>query len=261
MSDDHLLLNRSEDIAWIVFNRPDKRNALSLDMWQRLPALIDEVEDDPAVRVVVLRGVDERAFSAGADIAEFPTHRATEEGARRSGEITEAAQARIAAMRKPSIAMVQGPCIGGACGIAVACDFRFSDTSGTFGITPSTLGIVYTLAATKRLADLVGPAKAKYILFSGRKLDAAAAERIGLVDDVFAPADLEARVVDFARTLASRAQFSVRGTKRIVQLITQGVTADNDESVRLNLESYATEDFREGVQAFLDKRPANFTFS
>ena len=261
MSDDHLLLDKDGDLAWLVLNRPEKRNALSHEMWQRIPALIDDVENDPAVRVLIVRGIDERAFSAGADISEFTTHRATEEGARNAGEVTEAAQARLADLSKPAIAMVQGPCVGGACGLAIACDFRFADHTGLFGITPSTLGIVYTLSATKRLVDLVGPARAKYLLFSGRKLDAEAGRAIGLVDDVFEPDDLEARVVEFARTLASRAQYSIRGTKRIVRLIMDGVVEENEESVRLNLDSYGTDDFREGVQAFLEKRPAKFTYS
>ena len=171
------------------------------------------------------------------------------------------AEARLAALTKPTIAMVQGPCIGGGCGLAVACDLRFSDTTGRFGITPANLGLVYSLPATKRLVDLVGPARAKYILFSGRHVPAERALEIGLVDELFEPHELADAVTAFAETVASRAQFSVRSTKRMVHLIMAGQTADNEETRKLRLDSFATDDYREGVRAFLEKRDPRFTYA
>jgi enoyl-CoA hydratase len=258
---DHLRLERDGDIAWLVLDRPEKRNAINLAMWEAIPGLLEEVEEDPAIKVLVLRGGDGRTFSAGADISEFETLRSTEEGARSYNASTEAAEHALQGLSKPTIAMVQGPCIGGGCGIATNCDLRFSDETARFGITPAKLGLVYSLPATKALVDLVGPSQAKYILFSGRQIPAARAREIGLVDEVYPSDELEQVVTDLARSIASRAQFSVRSTKRITRLIMDGAAEDTDESKHLRLTSFSSEDYREGVRAFLEKRDPHFTYS
>lgn len=257
---EHLVLQRSGDIAWLILNRPEKRNAISFEMWLRIPELIEEVEQDESVKVLIVRGADERAFSAGADISEFQDLRSTPDGARRYNDATEGAALRLAALRKPTIAMVRGLCIGGGCGLALACDLRFADTTSRFGITPAKLGLVYSLNATKDLVDLVGPAQAKQILFSGRHVAAERAGQIGLVDELLPPEELEAFTLEFAAEVASRAQFSVRSAKRMVQLITGGQAEDSDESLALRLDSFETEDYREGVVAFLEKRQPNFSY-
>ena len=259
MTDD-LTLTRDGDLAWLVLNRPERRNAISHEMWLALPDLFAEVEQDPEVKVLILRGADERAFSAGADISEFQTLRSTPEGAGRYNEGTEAAEVALASLSKPTIAMVQGPCIGGGCGLAIGCDLRIADTSARFGITPAKLGLVYSLPATKALVDLVGPAQAKYILFSGRQIPADRALQIGLATEVVSPEEILDHTVELATEIASRAQFSVRSTKRIVRLIQDGAAGDTDESRALRQDSFATEDYREGVAAFLDKRAPRFTY-
>jgi enoyl-CoA hydratase len=258
---DNLQVERHGSSATLTLNRPAKRNAITFDMWRRLPDVLAALEDDASVKVLILRGAGERAFSAGADISEFASLRSTEEGARRYNAATEAAEERLAAMTKPTIAMVRGPCIGGGCGLAVACDLRFSDETGRFGITPAKLGLVYSLPATKRLVDLVGPARAKSILFSGSQVDAQRALTIGLVDEVVESGDLLAATLDFAALVASRAQFSVRSTKRMIALIMAGQTADSDETRKLRLDSFGTDDYREGVRAFLEKRDPEFTYA
>jgi enoyl-CoA hydratase len=258
---DHLRLERDGDIAWLVLDRPEKRNAINLAMWEALPDLLGQVEEDPAIKVLILRGADGRTFSAGADISEFETLRSTEEGARSYNATTEAAEHALQGLSKPTIAMVQGPCIGGGCGIATNCDLRFCDETARFGITPAKLGLVYSLPATKALVDLVGPSQAKYVLFSGRQIPAARAREIGLVDEVYSADELEEVVTDLARSIASRAQFSVRSTKRITRLIMDGAAEDTDESKHLRLTSFSSEDYREGVRAFLEKREPRFTYS
>ena len=260
MSDD-LDVERHGSTAMLTLNRPEKRNAITFDMWCRLPDLLGDLEQDRSVKVLVIRGADGGAFSAGADISEFTSLRSSEEGARRYNAATEAAEERLAGMTKPTIAMVQGACIGGGCGVAVACDVRFSDPTGRFGITPAKLGIVYSLPATKRLVDLVGPARAKYILFSGRQVSAERALEMGLVDEVLATHELAEATMDFAETVASRAQFSVRSTKRMVHLIMAGQTVDSDETRKLRMDSFATDDYREGVRAFLEKRDPEFSYA
>ncbi|GAB7388625.1 enoyl-CoA hydratase-related protein [Bacillaceae bacterium] len=261
MNHDHVYLEKNGEIATLYFNRPEKRNALTFAMWQAIPKLLADVDRDSAVKVLVLRGVDATAFAAGADISEFRTLRADSEGARIYNEATHKAERMLANFRKPTIAMIQGYCIGGGCELAVACDFRFSDTNGRFGITPAKLGLVYGLEATKQLVDLVGPANAKYILFSGRHLDAEKAHKIGLVDEVFPPDEIEEKTYEFARELCERAQFTVRSMKYIIAEIMRGVSEETEETRRLRLESFDTEDYQEGVRAFLEKRKPKFKYS
>jgi enoyl-CoA hydratase len=258
---DHLELRREGDIAWLVLNRPEKRNAITLEMWQALPDVLAEVEEAADIKVLVVRGADARAFSAGADISEFKTLRSTEEGARAYNVATEEAEAALAGLSKVTIAMVQGPAVGGGCGITLACDLRYGDPTARFGITPAKLGLVYSLTATKKLVDVVGPAHAKQILFSGEQLDAARGRDMGLVNEVIPADEIEGYVRDLAHTIAARAQYSVRSTKRIIRLILDGHSEDTEETAHLRLSSFGTDDYREGVQAFLDKRAPRFTYS
>ena len=253
-----LYLERDGAIAWLVLNRPEKRNPISYAMWQELPKLVAEAESDDAIKVLVLKGAGEKAFSAGADISEFDKYRANSEGARIYNEATHIGERALAGMKKPSIAMIRGYCIGGGCELALACDFRFSDTSGRFGITPAKLGIVYSLTATKQLVDLVGPAVAKYILFSGEHLSAERAYEVGLVDELLPPDGLETRTREFAALLAGRSQYTIRSMKEIIGLIAAGQVEDDERTLRMRNDSFDGEDYQEGVRAFLEKRPPQF---
>jgi enoyl-CoA hydratase len=253
-----LYLEKNGPVATLVINRPEKRNPISFSMWQALPSLVAEVERDDAIKVLVLRGAGEAAFSAGADISEFEKFRADSEGARRYNEATHEGERALAGLSKPSIAMVRGFCIGGGCELALACDFRFADTSGRFGITPARLGIVYSLTATKQLVDLVGPATAKYILFSGQHIGAERALEVGLIDELLAPEELAARTREFAELLASRSQHSIRTMKQIIGRIAAGQTDDDADTIAMRNDSFDTADYKEGVRAFLEKRPPRF---
>lgn len=261
MSIQDIHVERTGEIATLVLDRTAKRNALTHEMWKAIPDLVREVEDDGSVKTLIVRGTDATAFSAGADIKEFGTLRADSESARIYNEATHAAERALASMEKPTIAMVQGPCIGGGCEIALSCDLRISDTSARFGITPARLGLVYSLSATKRLVDLVGPAKAKYILFSGRQIDAQRAYEIGLTDQLHGPEEVEGQTRELAEEICARAQFSVRSTKHIIRLILDGQSDDDEVTLGLRNGSFDTEDYQEGVRAFLEKRSPNFTYS
>lgn len=256
--DDHLVLSKDGAIATLAINRPDKRNPISFAMWKALPGLVAEVENDDEVKVLVIRGAGDKAFSAGADISEFHTYRADSEGARVYNEATHVAERALAGLSKPAIAMIHGFCIGGGAEIALACDLRFADTNARFGITPARLGIVYSLTATKQLSDLAGPAVTKYILFSGEHLHARRAYEVGVIDELLEPDQLEERTYEFARLIASRSQYSVRSSKRIVQKIQAGETEDDAESLKLRNDSFDGADYEEGVRAFLEKRPPDF---
>jgi len=241
-------------VATLTIDRPAKRNAMSFEMWSALPGLLGSVAADDDVRALVIRGTDH--FSAGADISEFTTLRADPDGARRYGAAVHAGERAIATLPKPTIAAVRGVCVGGGCEIALACDIRVAASDARFGITPAKLGIVYSATSTKRLVEAVGPAWAQQILFTADIIDAATALRIGLVNELCA--DPVARATELANTMATRSRVSVRGAKTIIARITAG-HFDEDESVHaLYEDSVKSDDYAEGVRAFLEKRPPRF---
>lgn len=260
MSDD-LRVEHSGAVATLTLDRPESRNAIRLEMYRELPGLLRGIDDDPRVKVLVVRGAGTKAFAAGADISEFRDVRADAESARSYNEQVAAAEQALEGMAKPTIAMVHGYCVGGGCGLALACDLRFCDTGAQFAITPAKLGLVYSLESTRRLVDLVGPAQAKWILFSGQRVDAAHALRTGLADVVTEPGDLAGQVYDFAELVGTRAQYSVRAAKEVVRRIVAGQRRDDADTTQLRNASFDTEDYAEGVRAFLEKRAPEFTWS
>ena len=257
---DAVFVEREGPVATIQLNRPAKRNALTVEMWKRLNAIAEELDRDTAVKVVVVTGAGE-TFAAGADIEEFEKSATEPKLGEKVAEVTYDAQKRLARNAKPTIAKIRGACVGGGCGIAICCDLRFADTTAKFAITPGKLGLIYSVADTKRLVDLVGPARAKDILYTGRMLDAQEAKSIGLIDRVVDPGDLDKVVMDYARTVAANSQFSARGTKHITQMILDGAIDDDRETRRLFVDAFSGADFKEGVAAFLAKRKPVFPVS
>lgn len=258
---DALLLERSGEVATLVLNRPERHNAITSAMYKTLPDYVRQVEEDREVKVLVVRGAGERAFASGADIGEFERVRANAADAKVYNQHVADAEAALATLAKPTIAMVHGYCIGGGCGLAMACDLRFSGETGRFGITPAKLGLVYSLESTKRLVDLVGPSRAKYVLMSGQQIPARRAYEIGLVDQIHPADEVERATYDLAHLLTTRAQYSVRAVKRMVRLICQGQSHDDEETRALRNDSFDTEDYAEGVRAFLERREPRFTWS
>jgi enoyl-CoA hydratase/carnithine racemase len=258
MSPDPINLTRAGAVATIELNRPEKRNALDSAMWQRLAAAVAEADADSTVKVIVVTGAGQ-AFAAGADIDEFKAVFSDPRAAEATAAITYQAQRALHRNLKPTIAKIRGACVGGGCGIALCCDLRFADTTAKLAITPGKLGLIYSLADTKRLVDVVGPAKAKDMLYTGRILDAAEAERIGFVDRVVAPDKLDDFVAAYAAEICAASQFSARGTKEIVRMILDGATDDTATTRQLFVEAFAGADFREGFAAFAAKRKPTFT--
>jgi enoyl-CoA hydratase/carnithine racemase len=248
-------------VATLLLNRPDSHNAIRLQMYEALPGLLQEIDADASVKVLIVRGAGRKAFASGADISEFREVRANAETARSYNQRVAEAERALEGLSKPTVAMVHGYCIGGGCGLALACDMRFADDNAAFAITPAKLGLVYSLDSTKRLVDVVGPAQAKWILMSGQRVEARRAYQIGLADEVVAPDDLEKLTYEFAELLCTRAQYSIRATKQIVGRILAGQTEDDEESRELRNSSFDTEDYAEGVRAFLEKRRPEFTWS
>ncbi|MHC9294728.1 enoyl-CoA hydratase-related protein [Mycobacterium sp. LTG2003] len=264
MSDKTIRVERDTEtpsIATVVLSNPDSHNAISLGMYQRIPEVFAELDADPEVKVVVVRGEGTRSFASGADISEFEQVRGNSESAKAYNEQVAAAEHAVEGCTKPTIAMVHGYCIGGGCGLALACDLRFADERSRFGITPAKLGLVYSLESTKRLVDVVGPSRAKWILFSGQHIYADDSLRLGLIDELVPAEDLEKHTYEFARLVTTRAQFSVRSSKRIVELVLGGQSADDEVTVDIRNSSFDTDDYAEGVRSFLEKRPPRFTWS
>jgi enoyl-CoA hydratase/carnithine racemase len=249
----HLKVETAGPVATLTIDRPAKRNAMSFEMWSAIPGLLASVAD--SARVLLIRGGEH--FSAGADISEFESLRSGAEGATRYNDAVHAAERAIASFPRPSIAVVNGFCIGGGCELALACDLRIAAADARFGITPAKLGIVYNFTSTKQLVDAVGPAWARQILFSGEIIDAATALRIGLVNELHSPDELPGRAKELAEVIAGRSQVSLAGAKQIIAMITDGQR--EDDSVRALYDNAVhSADYAEGVRAFLEKRPPRF---
>lgn len=256
-----LVVTQEGGVATLTLNRERSRNAINIGMYQALPDLLRAIDADPDVKVLVIRGAGEKSFASGADITEFEQERSDATKAKNYNQKVAAAEHAIEEMVKPTIAMIHGYCIGGGAGLALSCDIRFADSKATFAITPAKLGLVYSLESTKRVVDLTGPARAKWILMSGQQIRAERAVELGLFDEVLDPAELETHTYEFAATVASRAQFSVRAGKVMVRKAINGQVADDQATLDLRNSSFDTEDFAEGVRSFLEKRPPLFTWT
>ncbi|MEX1250611.1 MAG: enoyl-CoA hydratase-related protein [Hyphomonas sp.] len=241
-------------IAEIILDQPQRRNALSLEMWASLPGRVAEANSDPGVKVILLHGGGSGVFAAGADISEFPVIYATEDAARHSGETIARALAALEDSAKPVIAAIEGACVGGGVSLAAACDLRIATVTASLGITPARLGLVYPPGDMARLVRLVGPGATKRLLFTGRNFNAAEARAMGLIDEVVdAPGILPAARA-LALEIAAQSQWSVRATKQMLRGFEAGRGPASPEAGALFLEGFANPDFREGVSAFLGKR-------
>jgi enoyl-CoA hydratase/carnithine racemase len=253
---DTLLLDRDGAVATLTINRPERRNALTLGMFGRISALVEDAAHMPGIRALVLRGAGDQAFSAGADIAEFEVVRATAEQAAAYDETVSSAEDALESFPGPTIAAIQGYCYGGGCNLALACDVRFASADARFAITPAKLGLVYPLRSTKRLVDLVGPSRAKIILMTGAEFDARRALSFGMIDEV--ADDLDEAVSGFTALLATRAPATQRAVKEAVRRILDGVSHDDAEHAALRDAALAGPDYAEGVRAFLERRSPRF---
>lgn len=250
--------DRRGDIATITLDRQAKRNAMTLEMWRDLSAVAAAVGTEGGVRVVIVRGSADGDFSAGADVAEFGTVRQGEVAASEYSRVVEEALAAIAALPVPSIALVEGYCVGGGCELAVACDLRVASANARFGVTPAKLGIVLSLPSVQRLAAAVGPAAATYLLLTANIVPADRALAMGLVHEVHDPEQFEAAGEQIAEQVASLAAVTHRGTRAIVARLMRGQVSPDDDVAELYRTSYRSAEYQEGVRAFLGRRTPDF---
>lgn len=259
MTDRPIYIERDGWIATLILNRPTKRNALDEVMWRTIAEQARELDDDPSVKVVVLRGVDPSAFSAGADIAEFDRVHQSPKTASVYRQVVEEAYEAVADCRKPTIAMIQGVCFGGGCALSLCSDLRYADRTAQFCIPPAKLGLVYSLKETKRLADLVGPSKAKEMLMGACVINADEALQIGLATRLFGSQDLERATYEFARNLSELSQATIGAVKAMMSEISNGAIGETDVSRRLIEGQFESADYIEGRRAFLGKRKPTFS--
>ncbi|MEU8522986.1 enoyl-CoA hydratase-related protein [Streptomyces sp. NBC_01216] len=236
----------ADGVATLVISHPAKRNAMTASMWRALPELLGPLAADPAVRALVLTG-EGGTFCAGADISTL----------REPGDEQQAlavrAEESLARFPKPTLAAVRGYCVGGGSQLAAACDLRFAEEGARFGVTPAKLGIVYPASSTRRLATLVGPSTAKYLLFSGELIDTERALRTGLVDEVLPAGGLDERVAGFTRVLAARSRLTQAAAKEFAD-------GRTDRDAHWAEQARHSGDTAEGVAAFLERRAPDFTY-
>jgi len=242
-----LLHEVTDSVATVVIHHPAKRNAMTAAMWSALPPLLDTLAADSGVRALVLTG-EGGTFCAGADISTLRGSPAEAQG------LAVRAEEALAAFPKPTLAAVRGHCVGGGSQLAAACDLRFAEEGSLFGVTPAKLGIVYPASSTRRLVSLVGPAAAKYLLFSGELIDAGRALRTGLLDEVLPEGELAKRVAEFARILVSRSQLTQAAAKEFAN-------GRTDRDAYWTEQARGSGDTAEGVAAFLERRQPRFTWS
>lgn len=255
-----MLSQKTGAIGWMTFSNPTKRNAMSLEMWGALEAILDDFQADDAIRVVVMQGAGDKAFVSGADISQFEQQRDSAEKAAAYAAISDSARAKLNRFDKPLIALIRGFCMGGGLGIAMAADLRFAAEDSRFGIPAANLGAAYSSDSLRRLVNLVGPAAAKDILFSARRLDAAEALRIGLVSRVLPGEALEQEVRDYAMLLAEKAPLSLRASKAIVNELMKPESEQDGAMMRGHVATcFDSADYTEGRRAFMEKRKPVFT--
>jgi enoyl-CoA hydratase/carnithine racemase len=245
-------------VLHIRFNNPGKHNALSVDMWEALPPLLDKAAKDDGVRMVVLSGEGGKAFVSGADISQFEDMRAAKEAVKKYEAMAESALQGIYEFGKPTIACIQGYCIGGGVNVAICCDIRIASADSTFAIPAAKLGLGYRYSAMKNLTDLVGPGHAKDIFFTARRLDAAEALRIGLVNRVAEADKLDALLAEYTTAICQNAPLTIKAGKRIIRDVLKTGDADMDLAKKLILDCFESDDYAEGRRAFMEKRKPVF---
>src|SRR3954469_3789672 len=255
---DEIRLNREGPVATIWLDRPAKRNAMTYAMWVGLEEAAANAAVDTEVRVVVLRGAGDH-FCAGADITELRAARSTEE--RSFSAVNMAAEAALASLPKPTIAYIEGDCIGGGCAMAIDCDLRIATTTARLGITPAKLGVVYPSASVERVTHLLGPARTKRLLFTGDLISADEALRMGLVDEVVEGVDGEHRLAELTAVLAERSLLTQAATKAMVaEVMAHGQVSATIRDHWAAIGA-AAPDLAEGIAAFRERRPARFTWT
>jgi enoyl-CoA hydratase/carnithine racemase len=255
-----MLARKDGRVGTMIFNNPERHNAVSFDMWQAAARILDDFAKDDDVRVVVVTGAGGKAFVSGADISKFADERATREAVERYNIAVERIYSSIYTFPKPTIAAIQGYCVGGGLGLAVSCDLRFCTQGSRFALPAAKLGLGYGFAGLQRFINTIGPSHTKDIFFSARQFSADEAHRMGIVSRVLPEGELEAFVKDYAGTVAANAPLTVGAVKQITNEVLKPESERNlARAAELVARCFASQDYIEGRTAFLEKRKPNFT--
>ncbi len=260
LSTDKILAEKKDGVGWVTINNPERRNAISLEMWEALGQVFEAYADDAEVRCAVIKGAGDKAFASGADISQFDRHRADAAAEEHYARVAGAAHHRMACFDKPLIAMIRGFCMGGGLGMAMSADLRVAAEDAVFGIPAARLGIAYKFANLKILVQLVGPSMAKEILLTARRLSAAEALRIGLVNDVVPVGQLQQAVAETTGRIVQNAPLAMRAAKlTVAEVMKDPEQRDHALMDALAQACFDSKDYQEGRAAFMAKRKPVFT--
>ena len=258
-STDKVIARKDGNVGYVIFNNPERRNAMSLEMWETCTAAMASYAGDTSIRVVVLTGAGDKAFVAGADISKFGDERSSEEAVKKYNEAVEAAYASVHEFPKPTIAQIRGFCVGGGMGLASCCDLRIASEDARFAVPAAKLGLGYGYPGVKRLMDIVGPSFTKEIFFTARLFDAMEAVEMGLVNRMVGNHELESYVKDYAATIAGNAPLTVDSIKFIVgEAVKDELKRDMKRCEDLVEACFKSADYEEGRTAFMEKRKPVF---
>jgi enoyl-CoA hydratase/carnithine racemase len=257
---DKMLGRKDGRVGTLIFNNPERHNAVSLEMWETATRILEDFGKDDKVRVVVVTGAGGKAFVSGADISKFESERATEEAVKRYNVIAGGFYATLYDFPKPTLAQIQGYCIGGGLNLAIACDLRFCTEGSRFALPAAKLGLGYGYVGLKRFFDTIGPSHTKDIFFSARQFGAAEALAMGIVSKVLSEAELAPFVTDYANTIAQNAPLTVAAIKRAA---IEALKPESERNLKLAddmvARCFASQDYVEGRTAFMEKRKPVFT--
>ena len=259
---DKMLSRKEGHVGYVIFNNPERRNAVSLEMWEATAKILADFGNDNDIRVVVLTGAGDKAFVSGADISKFENERANEEAVARYNQTVERANAAIYDYPKPTIAMIRGYCIGGGVGLALCCDLRICSDDSRFAVPAARLGLGYPYHGLKKLVDVVGISFAKEIFYTARQFDAEEARMMGLVNRVVKAAELDAYVKKYAETIGENAPMTIATTKFIIgEVVKDESKRDLARCAAMVKNCFESSDYTEGRRAFMEKRKPAFTGS
>lgn len=255
---DQILSRKDNFIGWMIINNPERRNAISFAMREQMTRVFEEFDNDPQVRVMIIRGSGGKAFISGADISEFKNIRNNFDAEKLYAKASEKMTDAMIAFKKPIIAMIEGYCVGGGVATAIGADIRVASENTKYGIPAGRLGLAYGFDNLRQLVDLVGPANAKMILFSADMFDASKALQIGLVNNVVPQDELESTVLELANKIANNAPLTVCASKETVKHILRPEVRDLKKLEELAKECFDSLDYKEGREAFMEKRKPRF---
>ena len=256
---ERIIAEKQGPVGWLTFNNPARRNAVSIDMWEAIPEVLDRFEQDAEIRVIVLKGEGDKAFVSGADVSQYEKQRSSTEGIQYYEEIASRVQDRLQGCDKVLVAMIRGYCLGAGINISLCCDLRIAAEDARLGIPAAKLGLGYRASSLKNLVDTVGPAYAREVLVTGRQFKAEEAKAMGLVHRVTQAAELEPLVLEYCAMISENAPLTIRASKRIVrELLKPSAAFDAQACAALVKQCFDSQDYIEGRRAFMEKRKPVF---